>query len=142
MSFWGKLFNKKRWVLIGSNDFITDYYDSTLVKVYKDNPPCITVMVKRIHTNNGKEILFANLNTHNINTDELIDIHHSISGYNIYLRQMKKEWLATTYVSKSGKILKGGSSIMDNYLPFGLVDIKAGTVDELKLNKILHDNNS
>jgi len=142
MSFWGKLFNKSsdEWVFIGSNDAITDYYDSSSVKIFKESS-CIEVTIKRVYTTKGKKILFDSRKSEDVSYEDTMNIHHSLDSYNIYYDKRKKDWLMTMYVSKSGDILKGGGSIM-GYDSFPeSVDIKPGTVDDMLLNKLLKDYN-
>jgi len=142
MSFFGRLFNKSgdKWVFIGSNDCITDYYDSESVKIYKEEPCCITLTCKRVYTAKGKKMLFDYFGKKNVNIDGIINVHHSLNSYNIYYKERTKQWLMTTYVSKSGEILEGGGSIMGcEYPPPRPEPIIPGTVDDLILNKLIKD---
>jgi hypothetical protein len=141
MSFWGKLFKKSsdEWVFIGSNDSITDYYDPTSVKIYKDPPSCITVTCKRVYTNKGKNFLFDFRESQGLSNDNIMNIHHSLTSYNLYYKERKKTILMTTNISKSGEILGGGSIIGSDSPPED--DINPGTVDDMILNKLIQDYN-
>ncbi len=129
-----------KWVFIGSNDSITDYYDSTSVKIIKEEPCCITVTCKRVYTTKGKKMLFDYFGTKSVNKDWIKDVHHSLNSYNIYYKERKKQWLMTTYVSKSGEILEGAGSIMGYDYPRPVPEpIIPGTVDDLILNQLIKD---
>jgi len=134
--FFGKLFNKSsgKWVLIGSNDSITDYYDPASVNIV-DYLSCFEVNCIRVYTTKGKQILFEDLRALNISKDAINDIHHSINSYIIYYERMKKVQVMTLFVSESGQLLlKVGSDS-----PPQETDITPGTVDDMILKKLLKD---
>jgi hypothetical protein len=129
-----------KWIFIGSNDYIADYYDPGTVKIYKDEPYCITVTCKRVYTTKGKQMLFNHFEKNNLNKDATRDIHHSLNSYNIYYKEKTKQLLMLTYVSNSGEILEGGGSIMGcDYPPPRPEPIIPGTVDDLILKRLTKD---
>jgi hypothetical protein len=126
-----------KWVLIGSSDEITDYYDSSSIKLIKEDS-CIQVTFKRVYTTKGRKMLLDFGESQNFSNDDVIDIHHSLDSYNIYYDRRKQDWFLSMYVSKSGQVLKGGGSPDSYQEP---VDIKPGTIEELRLNKLIKDYN-
>jgi hypothetical protein len=140
MSIWGKLFNKSskkssnKWVFIGSNDFYTDYYDSTSVEI---NSLFFTVTCNRVYTNKAKKRLSDYRETLNISNDMIPDIHHSLYSYDFDYKGRKNILLMAMHVSKSGAVL--GDWILTSL--HEMDDIKPGTADDLILNKILKDYN-
>lgn len=142
MSFFGRLFNKSsdKWVFIGSNDCIADYYDPTSVKIDKEYYS-IKVTCKRVYTTKGKKILFEFREPQGLSNNDINYIDHSLNSYILDYNEMTKTLLMLRYVSKSGKILEVVDYIVDSDSNPEPTDIKPGTVDDMILNKILKEYN-
>ena len=70
--FFRNLFNKSidKWVFIGCNESITDYYDPTSVKILRDLSS-IQATCKRVYSAKGKQKLFNYWETRNLSRDEI-----------------------------------------------------------------------
>jgi hypothetical protein len=158
MSFFRKLFSKSsdEWVYIGSDEYITDYYNRTSVKILRELS-LIQVDCQRVYTKKGKKILCDSWETLNLNNDEKNDIDHSYTGYMFDYNNRKVSLLSITYVSRSDQVLGGwifqtdeikpgtlDEKVLKKYVynPSGFnMNIKPGTIYEVIFNKLIKDYN-
>lgn len=106
------------WVYIGNNEDFTDYYNSSSVKIDKQNKT-IEVRVKRVYTEKGK-------------------INYKSGDYSlnsILLNYKECKWCIThlTNYSKSGNVL------FDDERPPKWSDIKPDSVIDKIINQIIKD---
>ncbi len=158
MSFFRKLFSKSsnEWVYIGSDGYITDYYNRTSIKLLKEQS-LIQVDCQRVYTKKGKKILCDSWETLNLSNEEKNDIDHSYNGYMFDYINKKVSLLSITYVSRSDQVLGGwifqtdeikpgalDEKVLNKYVynPSGFnMDIKPGTIYETIFNKLIKDYN-
>ncbi len=158
MSFFRKLFSNSsnEWVYIGSDKYITDYYNPTTVKILRELS-LIQVDCQRVYSKKGKKILCDSWETLNLSNEEKNDIDHSYNSYMFDYNNRKVSLLSITYVSGSDQILGGWIFQTDEikpgtldekvlkkyaYNPSGFnMNIKPGTIYEAIFNKLIKDYN-
>jgi hypothetical protein len=90
------------WVFVTNNEYFTQYYDSSSVKIDKQNKT-IEVWVKFLFTDKGKINFLENKG--NAAKQKYIDINHQLKHYLINYKELKFIILFISYYSKLDKLL-------------------------------------
>ena len=120
------------WVYVGKVDYFTLYYNSSSLKIDKQNKT-IKVWVKFVYTEKGKIRFLKDYDS--IKKQEYIDINHSLYLYLLDYKNLKYDITHMTDYSKSGNALK------DNEYPINLVDIIPDSTGDVLINKVIKDYN-
>lgn len=120
------------WVMIGSNEDFTKYYNPFSVKM--DNQKnTIEVLVKHIFTDKGKTDFLKKFSS--IKKQKYIDIHHTVVLYVLDYKIYKYSINKTIYYSKSDNVIL----YYRDYLDWD--DIIPESLDDFMFDKLLQDYN-
>jgi hypothetical protein len=120
------------WVYGGSNKYCTLYYNSSSVKIDKQNK-IIKVWVKFMYTEKGRILKLEGLNS--IEKQIQIDMNHELWLFLLDYKQWKTTVTTITLYSKSGDVLRSGKGEG----PTKWQDITPDTLEEAFFNQILKD---
>jgi hypothetical protein len=108
------------WVFVATNEDFAQYYDSSSVKIDKQNKT-IEVWVKLLFTDKGKIDFLENKGSEG--KQKYIDIDYQLKHYLLNYKELKSSILFISYYSESGKLLfhreylpEWRNIIPDNYL--------------------------
>ena len=120
------------WVYGGRNKYCTLYYNSSSVKIDKQNK-IIKVWVKFVYTEKGRIMRLEGLDT--IEKQKLIDFKYDLFLFLLNYKQWKYTITHITIYSKSGEVLRDGEG------PTKWTDIIPDTLEQNLFNQILQDYN-
>lgn len=118
------------WVLIKRNENISSYYNSSSIKIDKENK-IIKVWVKDVYTEKGRINYLKDLGS--IKQSYYKDIKVDLG---LYLLNYKKWQYCTNYLKRYSK---SGDVLFDNEYPIKWYNIDPDSDENLSFNKILQD---
>jgi hypothetical protein len=120
------------WVYVVSSKNLTKYYNSSSVKIDKQQNT-IEVLIKNVYTETGKNKLLGEFDS--IKRQKYIDINHDTALTILNYKDWKFTTTHLSFYSKSGKKLIEGISNLRNK------DIIPNSLDDILFNKLLKDFN-
>lgn len=122
------------WVYVTRNELFTQYYNSSSVKIDKQNK-IIQVWIKVVYTTKGKSDYLEKLKKINLFRDDYFDFKEDLTLMLYNYNEMKNYIKQITYYSASGSVIDSlkGRNKWNDILP--------GSIGETTLNKLLEDYN-